>query len=176
MHNMKLIFRRAEAGDLDPLRALSISSFTTAYARFNTAENMRNYLSENFSEEKLSQEIRDGQILVGIQNNKMVAYAKLVKPDATKIPGSNPLEIARLYTDTQLIGQGIGVEMINAISAEALNRGCDAICLDVWQQNYRAINFYQREGFTIFGTTRFVLGDDVQDDFIMFRKLKCPET
>ncbi len=164
--------RIAESDDLSTLRDLGISSFTSAYARFNTTENMHAYLSENFSEEKLLSEINAGEILVGLQNETIVAYTKLVIPDPSKIPGSNPLEIARLYIDTQLIGKGIGVNMIAAIAEEARKRGCDSICLDVWQKNYRAINFYQREGFRIFGLTQFRLGDDVQDDFVMVRKLR----
>lgn len=171
---MSITTSKAQTSDLVSLQRLAIESFTLAYARFNTSENMHTYLSENFSEEKLLNEINSGEILVGLQDEQIVAYAKLVIPDSTKIPGSKPLEIARLYTDTKLIGRGIGVTMINAIADEAHKRGRDSICLDVWQKNYRAINFYQREGFRICGTTQFVLGDDVQDDFIMLRYLKSP--
>lgn len=146
---MNLSFRPAEISDLIPLRSLSIESFSLAYARFNTQENMRNYLSENFSEEKLLSEINEGQILLSVQKDKVVAYAKLVAPYTDKIPKHHPLEISRLYTDTTLIGQGIGKQMLAAIADEAQKRNCDSICLDVWQKNHRAINFYQREGFKI---------------------------
>lgn len=167
---MKSIETRCAAlSDLPAIRNLAIASFTSAYARFNTTENMHAYLAENFSEEKLRNEINAGEILVGVHDETIVAYAKLVIPDASKIPGAKPLEIARLYTDTQLIGQGIGVKMIAAIAEEARKRDCDSICLDVWQKNYRAINFYQREGFRICGLTQFRLGDDIQDDFIMIK-------
>lgn len=132
---------------------------------------MTAYLSENFSEEKLLSEITAGQILVGTEDEKIVAYAKLIIPDAAKIQGHHPLEIARLYTDVNLIGRGIGKQMLNAIDAETRKRGCDSVCLDVWQKNFRAINFYQREGFRIIGLTRFQLGNDVQDDFVMLRSV-----
>ncbi len=168
---MSLLIRQGRTSDLLQLQQLAKESFTDAYARFNTEINMQTYLSENFSEEKLLSEINAGEILVGLKNDKVVAYAKLVIPDSSKIPGSKPLEIARLYTDTQLIGQRIGVSMISAIADEARARGCNSICLDVWQKNYRAINFYQREGFRICGVTQFRLGDDVQNDFVMIRYL-----
>lgn len=168
---MELTCRFAKASDVKELQKLAVDSFSSAYASFNTEENMKRYLSENFSEKKLLNEITAGEILLGLHNNSIVAYAKLVKPDASKIPGQIPLEIARLYTDKQLVGQGIGVGMMDAIVAEALNRGCDSICLDVWQKNYRAVNFYQRQGFRIIGLTQFQLGNDVQDDFVMIRYL-----
>lgn len=171
MEKVNFNIRNAEPSDLNALRDLGVSSFASAYSRFNTPENMHTYLSENFSEERLLSEINAGEILVGLQNNRLVAYAKLVIPDSSKIPENNPLEIARLYTDPHLIGQGIGASMISAIAEEAFKRDCDSICLDVWQKNYRAINFYQREGFRICGLTQFRLGDDVQDDFVMIRRL-----
>ena len=167
--------RVAESSDLTAIRKLAIDSFTHAYARFNTEANMQKYLAENFSEEKLLEEIHARQILIGLRDEKIVAYAKLTEPDASKIPGRKPLEISRLYTDVSLIGQRIGTCMINHIANEAYDRGCDSICLDVWQKNYRAVNFYQREGFKIVGTTRFILGDDVQDDFVMLKKSEDDE-
>lgn len=133
---------------------------------------MDRYLTENFSEERIVQEIEAGMILIGEQDSKVIAYAKLVSPSADKIPGYHPLEISRLYTDPALIGQGIGRHMMEAIIREAISRKCDSVCLDVWQKNYRAINFYQRCGFRICGLTQFHLGDDVQDDFVMIRHLK----
>jgi|GEM_PF-151592 RimJ/RimL family protein N-acetyltransferase len=172
---MAITSRLAISSDIIPIRKLAIESFSSAYARFNTEENMRQYLTEHFSEEKLLQEINEGLILLGLHEQRIVAYAKLVKPEANKIPGRNPLEIARLYTDVNLIGQRIGVCMMNHIANEARARSCDSICLDVWQKNFRAVNFYQREYFRIVGTTRFILGEDVQDDFVMLRKLEDEE-
>lgn len=163
--------RPASPKDVQVLQQLAISAFMSAYREFNTEENMTAYLAENFSEEKLLKEIEAGQILLGIEDEKIVAYAKLVMPDATKIPDHHPLEIARLYTDVALIGRGLGKQMLAAIDEEARRRGCDSVCLDVWQKNFRAINFYQREGFRITGLTRFRLGEDVQDDFVMLRDL-----
>jgi ribosomal protein S18 acetylase RimI-like enzyme len=168
---MSLITRYAVPLDLIPLQRLAVAAFTHAYAEFNTEENMTAYLSEHFSEEQLLHEIESGQVLIGLHEEKMVAYAKLVAPDSIQIPDRHPLEIARLYTDTNFIGRGIGKRMLKAIDEEAGKRGYDSVCLGVWQKNFRAINFYQREGFRIVGLTKFVLGDDPQDDFVMLRPL-----
>lgn len=169
---MGIVTRLATSSDLSSLQRLAIDSFTSAYASYNTEENMRQYLAENFSEAKLMEEIVAGQILLGILDGKMVAYAKLIAPHPDKIPGHTPLEIARLYTDTTLIGKGIGKQMVEAVVSVARERNCDSVCLDVWQKNIRAINFYQREGFRICGVTQFRLGDDVQDDFVMLLELR----
>jgi GNAT superfamily N-acetyltransferase len=134
---------------------------------------MRKYVSENFSEEKLNEELASEKIaiLIGEDKHGIVAYVKLVKSPERKTEAGNPVEIARLYTRVHLIGQGIGKSMLEAVEYYAEENGHDAICLDVWQKNFKAINFYQREGFRICGTTQFVLGSDVQDDFVMIRKI-----
>jgi ribosomal protein S18 acetylase RimI-like enzyme len=47
-----------------------------------------------------------------------------------------------------------------------------ALWLGVWEKNERAINFYHRWGFEKFGEHDFILGDDVQTDWLMKKELK----
>ena len=37
----------------------------------------------------------------------------------------------------------------------------------VWEKNYRAIEFYTKWGFEKFDDTDFLLGDEVQKDWLM---------
>lgn len=183
---MQVSIRKAELSDAESLRRLSIDSFVNAYAVFNTKEDMEQYLAENFSEKTIAEELVDPNVVFlvamsetpatagGVENtgdnSHLVGYVKLNL--SRQLPGSTrPLEIARLYTDTKLIGQGIGAQILRAVEKFAYDNNFDSVCLDVWQKNYRAVNFYQREGFSICGTTQFKLGNDIQDDFIMIKKL-----
>ena len=43
--------------------------------------------------------------------------------------------------------------------------------LGVWQENPRAIAFYQRSGFNIVAEQTFMLGSDRQMDFVMARSI-----
>jgi ribosomal protein S18 acetylase RimI-like enzyme len=60
--------------------------------------------------------------------------------------------------------------MADAI-ARARRRGAATLWLGVWERNARGIRFYQREGFTHVGAHPFILGRDVQTDWIMVRSL-----
>ena len=40
-----------------------------------------------------------------------------------------------------------------------------------WEKNPRAIRFYEKNGFTTFGSHVFQLGDDAQTDILMRRSL-----
>ena len=48
----------------------------------------------------------------------------------------------------------------------------DRIVLAVWENNPRAIAFYRKCGFTVTGAQPFVLGTEVQTDYVMTRELK----
>ena len=47
------------------------------------------------------------------------------------------------------------------------NAGFDTVWLGVWEQNQKALAFYQKMGFQRFGEHVFVLGTEVQNDFLM---------
>jgi diamine N-acetyltransferase len=54
---------------------------------------------------------------------------------------------------------------------EAQRRKHDVIWLGVWEQNARAIAFYQKFGFVPVGKQIFQLGDDPQHDLVMQKVL-----
>ncbi len=168
-----MLIRTPHISDLLDLRELSIASFVHAYGQFNTAEDMENYLSTNFTEENLRKEISDPELhfLLAFEKGELVGYVKLNLQSKPKGDAIRPLEILRLYTKPNLIGGGIGKEILQAVGKFAKARDYDSVRLDVWQKNFRAVNFYQREGFKICGTTQFLLGKDVQDDFVMIKKM-----
>ena len=52
---------------------------------------------------------------------------------------------------------------------------CTACCwLGVWDQNARAIRFYEKAGFADAGEISFQLGDDVQSDRLLVIALTPP--
>lgn len=165
--------RVATTADLANLRKLAIDAFINAYAMFNKETDMQQYLKENFSEDVLRAELTNPEIviLVAEQENEILGYVKLVPGGSEDLKFNRPLEIARLYSAVQAIGSGIGKMLVTAVWDFARKNSYDGIWLGVWQKNFRAVNFYQREGFRITGVTDFKLGDDVQDDFVMAMKV-----
>jgi len=170
---MNISIRTATLNDANALRVFSIAAFNHAYAEHNTAADMQNYLTTHFSEEKVHDELLDASLhfFVAHENEELVGYAKLNLACEPQTGVKNPVEIARLYTKPEYIGRGIGKMMLRAVEEFALSNGYDAIWLSAWQRNFRAVNFYQREGFRITGTLQFVLGVDVQDDFLMWKRV-----
>ncbi len=46
----------------------------------------------------------------------------------------------------------------------------DMVWLGVWKENPRAVSFYQRHGFEIFGEHDYLIGTDLQRDYLMSQK------
>jgi ribosomal protein S18 acetylase RimI-like enzyme len=168
-----LYIRPATLEDTVSLRELAIRSFVNAYEQYNTAEDVAKYLADNFNAEKINSELTDNRILIllAVKENHIVGYAKLLFQSDLKTGFENPLEIARLYTRVDLIGAGIGKFLIDEICKYAAQNDFDAVCLGVWQKNPNAIRFYEREGFVISGTTSFLFGTDLQEDFVMHKRI-----
>ena len=81
------------------------------------------------------------------------------------------LEIARLYARRASKGSGVGRALMQRALQEAAARGKDAIWLAVWERNAPAMAFYRRWEFFEAGSKSFKLGDDVQNDLVMVRRI-----
>jgi len=166
--------RRAVPEDAVYLARIGREAFAAAFGEQNTAENMDAYLAESFSEQKQAVEIaEEGSIfLIAETEGKTMGYARLLSSMApTCITGAKPVELVRFYLLPQWIGQGLAGPLMQACLDTARGGGYDVIWLGVWQENPRAIRFYQKWGFTIVGTHTFQLGGDTQHDWLMAQSL-----
>lgn len=166
--------RYATAADNILLAELGAKTFTDSFTADNTPENMRAYLASSFSPEKQALELTDpdARFLIIELDGTPVGYAQLTfghAPDM--VLGQKPMEIVRIYSRKEWIGKGVGAQLMKACLSEATQAGCDVVWLGVWERNPRAIAFYRKWGFEQVGTQTFQLGDDLQNDWVMARRL-----
>lgn len=83
----------------------------------------------------------------------------------------NALEIARLYVLKDKIGTGVGKGLMISSIDIAKQKSKQVIWLGVWEKNARAIDFYTKWGFEKFGEQEFLLGNDLQNDWLMKKEL-----
>ena len=94
-------------------------------------------------------------------------YARLRETSAPGLDDLPSIEIARIYAVQEMVGKGVGTALMKKCMDIAYELGKRIIWLGVWEKNERAINFYIKWGFEKFGMHDFVLGDDVQRDWLM---------
>ena len=171
---MNLIIRTAAAKDAALIADLSRQTFFDTYAAWNTAANMDKFLQQQFTRERLMAEVgtADDIFLLAYEGDEPVGYAKLREGKIPeKLVKTQALEVARLYARTDKIGRGVGSALMQAAVQYATEKGKTVLWLVVWKENSRAVRFYEQWGFEKFDECDFVLGDDVQRDWLMKKQL-----
>lgn len=165
-----LIIYECNLKDIEQIKYICEKTFSETFMENNSKEDMENYLSEHFSYEQLESEIRnqDSKFFVVRNNEEVVAYMKINFDKAQTEKGhNNTLEVQRIYILKEYKGKGIGKLLMQRAIQIAKENNLNYIWLGVWEHNFSAIKFYEKQGFKKFSTHIFKLGDDEQIDYLM---------
>ncbi len=172
----EISIRHATAEDIATLADFGARAFRDTFEADNHPADIDNYLRDSFSVKRVQAEFDAASntfLIARFEGEEQpVGYAKLIT--ATQHPATrnpNAIEIERLYAAKAAIGHGVGAALMGACLEEAEALGSQAIWLGVWDENVRAIRFYERWGFETTGSRQFKLGSDIQNDLVMTRKL-----
>jgi diamine N-acetyltransferase len=157
------------------LQSISQQTFTETFSAANTEENMRRYLDENLSMDKLSAEVNDknAQFYFATIDDRIIGYLKLnFGSSQTEIKNDKAVEIERIYVIKEFHGQQVGKLLYQKALEIAKEVNANFLWLGVWEENKRAINFYKKNGFVEFDKHLFILGNDEQTDIMMKLELK----
>jgi ribosomal protein S18 acetylase RimI-like enzyme len=174
MEQLEVTVRKAFAHDAEIIADLSRKTFAESFGDRNTKEDMDVFMNEQFTKAELMREVQmpSNIFLMAYLGEKLVGYVKLrngERPPA--IRQFNCLEIARLYVVGEMTGKGVGSVLMRHCIALATDMNMEAIWLSVWEKNHRAFAFYKRWGFEKIGHQLFLLGKDLQNDWVMRKML-----
>ncbi|MFM7357044.1 MAG: GNAT family N-acetyltransferase [Sediminibacterium sp.] len=153
---------------------ISRTTFEETFGPHNTVEDMQLFLQEQFTIDKLIKE-------VGIPGHRhVIAYSDdipagylFIKYHSDALLQNEPaLEISRIYCLQSFQGQGIGKSLMQEALMDAYRKKLKWVWLGVWEENTRALAFYQSFGFSSFSKTAFLLGNDIQQDWLMKCKIE----
>lgn len=172
----KFIMRAAKREDVNSLADLAARSFRDAFASENTEEDIDEYIGSAFSIEKIEKDFQNASnvflVACSASDGQPVGYAKLRKDSRhSSVDSASTIELERLYADSSVIGKGVGKALMLECVERAHGLGYDTLWLGVWERNHRAIQFYERHGFSTVGEQEFKLGSDIQNDLIMCKAL-----
>jgi ribosomal protein S18 acetylase RimI-like enzyme len=160
--------------DAEAIADLSRAAFDAAFAKDNTAENMKLFLDGPFSRERLIAEVLAGgtEYFLARKGRELAGYATLKAGDALpELRGAPARELGRLYTDPAMKGLGIGSKLMQACLDRAARLGAHWLWLGVWEHNLPAQAFYKKWGFDRFSSHVFMVGTDPQTDWLLRRRL-----
>ncbi len=170
----KMVVRAIAAEDVGHLQLIAKKIFAETFKDYNSPENLNKYLDEKFSIERLTEELNNpySSFYFAQIGNEVIGFLKTNMGNAqTELKDLNAFEVERIYVLEAYHGKKVAQLLMDKAIEEAGKTTCSYIWLGVWEENYRAIRFYTKNGFSKFDTHIFKLGDDEQTDWMMKREL-----
>lgn len=165
-----ILITPATLDDLDQLQHIGRQTFFETFAPHNTEANIKKYLEEGFSREKLTTELSDknSAFYFAWLDGEVIGYLKLnFGASQTELKDEKAVEIERIYVLLAFHGKKVGQLLYEKAIQIAKEAHADYVWLGVWEENPRAIRFYNKNGFVEFGKHLFKLGEEEQTDIMM---------
>ena len=167
---MNISINKITTEDVKALQSISRQTFYETFAESNSEKDMRHYLEDNLSIEKLTSELssENSEFYFSTENNDVIGYLKLnFSTSQTELKEEQSVEIERIYVLNAYHGKKVGQLLFDKAIEVAKERKALYVWLGVWEENPRAISFYKKNGFMEFDKHIFKLGDDEQTDIMM---------
>jgi ribosomal protein S18 acetylase RimI-like enzyme len=168
MNNIKI--KKVQFLDLNKLQEIGRKTFIETFSEDNTEADMKKYLDESFSDDKLILELNNqhSEFYFAELDTKVIGYLKINFAQAqTENIHQRSLEIERIYVSKEFHGKKIGQILFDKAIQITKQKDLNYLWLGVWEKNTRAINFYKKNGFVEFDKHIFKLGNDEQTDILM---------
>ncbi|PXY47386.1 GNAT family N-acetyltransferase [Flavobacterium hydrophilum] len=168
MNNIDI--KKISIKEIDQLQKIGRQTFQETFSESNSEDNMKSYLETGFSNEKLTAELTDenSEFYFAILENKVIGYLKInFGVSQTELKDNKALEIERIYVSKEFHGKSVGQLLYNKAIEIANHKKSEYVWLGVWEENQRAIKFYEKNGFVEFDKHIFKLGNDEQTDIMM---------
>jgi len=166
--------RRALGADAERLHEIAEATFRDTFGSSNTDEDMDLHCSRAFTPEAQARELDDPAmdtfVIDDPRGDRFAAYAQIrsgAKPPS--VQSERPIELQRFYVRSEFHGGGLAKILMDAVLSRAREKRADTLWLGVWEENPRAIRFYEKCGFRPVGDQTFLLGTDPQRDLVLVR-------
>ena len=171
------MIREAEERDASGLAAVSIEVWLTTYVRDGVSPLFADYVLAEFTAQNFRNAIGDPGIAIWVsENGTGIDGFVTVCSRATSPPADcSPLEITTLYVRPTRQSGGTGAALLRRALAYCGGLGAVNTWLKVSAENSRAIDFYQRHGFSKIGSTNFEIGDQAYENLVLKIDLRQPE-
>jgi ribosomal protein S18 acetylase RimI-like enzyme len=165
-----IFIKNVGINDILILQNIGRQTFSETFTESNTAENMQKYLEEGFAIEKLTLELQNenSKFYFAQLEDEVLGYLKInFGASQTELKDNKAVEIERIYVLQAFQGKKIGQILYEKAMQIAKEVKAEYIWLGVWEENIKAIHFYNKNGFVPFDKHIFKLGDEEQTDIMM---------
>lgn len=170
---MSLHIRKAKPSDAPDLACIGATTFYETFRPYNQEEDMRAYIGKTYSEEAVRENLlrEDIAYYLCFEGSEVIGYVKLIHNAEFTGLTDKCIELEKIYVLETYHGTKAGQELMDCAVQHGSENGFGTIFLGVWQENKRAIRFYEKNGFEVFATRSFQLGTRLCEDYMMKRWL-----
>ena len=169
--------RKASVDDAQMLAVLGSRAFYEAFGQYNDPADMQAYLDLAFNPDNIRTQLDDNTntFLIAYFQKEPAGYAKLKRHSSVpELEGEKVIQLERIYALQDFLDRKVGKTLMESCIQISRKEGYQKMWLSVWQENKRAIAFYEKWGFKVIGLKQFIIGKEVNDDFVMSLELKAP--
>lgn len=166
-----ITYRDAVPADGPRLDAMARASWIDTFAHSCSAADAALYLDQAYGPAgALMRDLSDPahHFHLAEQAGEIIGYAKLSAPWLPPgVAGPQARQLSQLYVDKAWHGHGIAQVLMGWTIERAREAAAEELLLTVWENNHRAMRFYQRYGFVEIGDYAFPVGEQIDRDLIM---------
>ena len=131
---------------------------------------MARHVAERLNDRRLAEELADpARTVLALAFGTEWAACAMLRRDQQPddVVAVRPVEIERFYVDHDWHGRGLAAPLMAATLDAARELGHDVAWLAVWEQNPRAVRFYEKQGFRVVGRHVYLFDGTTEDDHLM---------
>lgn len=176
MHTPKTLTIRAPGpADCEALARLGTQTFVETFGALYSSENLTRFLAQSHSPTAVARHMARQGVAYRLaeEQGTPAGYCRIGPVDLpVDIPGRKAMELAQLYVLAPWQGSGLAAELMDWALAEFARADCDDAYLSVYRDNVRAQRFYARYGFAWHADYTFKVGDHIDPEFILRKRLR----
>ena len=168
---------RGGIADVSKLQEIGAKTFDDTFGNTCTKEDMRGVLAKYFNEAQCKQELQDANdnFFFFEESGVVKGYMRINTKHSCPIESlkdKKSIELVRLYVLKEFHGTGVAQVLMDFALQFAKEAKNEIIYLSVWEYNFRARGFYEKNGFKNTGIENdFPLGSTPQTDYWFVREL-----
>jgi len=164
---------RAGISDSGNLATLAIQVWLDTYAVSGIRQTFSNYVWDELSPAKFEKKLVDKSIIIFKmeENSHLIGFAEIHFSSPCPASPEITTELNKIYIHQNYQGKKLGIELLEFIGRELKEANLQTYWLSVYENNVRAIKFYNKNQFEEIGELFFTLGDEKHRNIILKKKL-----
>ncbi|MGB0887909.1 MAG: GNAT family N-acetyltransferase [Vicingaceae bacterium] len=157
-----MYIKKATITDVQTIIDIGKVAFVESHSTSAPKEVLAHYLNQNFTVEKVKQELADtnNSFHIIYHNNVPAGFSKICfSAEHPNIQLKKVTKLERLYLLKEYYGLKLGYQLFQFNVQLSKKQNQTGVWLFVWTENHRAVRFYKKTGFKIVGKHDFEISE-----------------